>query len=144
MPTRSGAATQPGSSSFWWRVTLTALLVTGVLAMHVFAGGTHTGAGHTEMTHDDLSSVASAGPAGAENVDHSAAPSAGSTWDACCTTGICLSLVAGVILLLVASGVGRPLELRRRRAIGQALIDLVSRARFPDPPDLHSLSILRC
>lgn len=143
MPITPGAATQSRSRTLWWKGTLIALLVTGVLAMHVLAGGTHSSADHADMAHGNMAGVDSAVMAIATNMVPGD-PDAASTWDACCTTRVCLALVAGVMLLLVVSGVGRPLERRRRRAIGPTLTALLSRARFPDPPDLHSLSILRC
>lgn len=122
------------------------MLVAGVLAMHTLAGGGPTAGDHAAMTQGDMamaSVVAGAtAPAKIELSDQGGLAS--HMGGACGAVGVCVALMAVVLLLLVGSPTGRALLRRRTDLIASGLRRRLSQARLPDPPDLYSLSILRC
>ncbi len=130
-----------GSARTRWRSTLAigALLI-GVLAMHVLSGHVHSAVEHGG------SSTAGSHPAGHDSLaDRPSDRGSGLESTLGCDVGtVCLFLV-GIGLTLALNGrAGRPLVGRRVDDPTSQLAILSRRARLPEPPDLHTLSILRC
>ncbi len=106
--------------------------------MHVFAGGTHAAAGHSLSTETGHHAPLATGADGA------ALTGGLESRLGCDPATVCLFLVGFGLALHLAARSGRPLVVRRAREAGARLVVLARRARMLDPPDLHSLSILRC
>lgn len=154
----------------WITVGLFVVLVLGVLGMHGLAAHGVPGAGHhggaqaaalphaepqapptalASATHADDTTTAGcqcdAGPtttalSSAVRVDGAGESTGG---HGAGLLELCLAVLTGIVLvlLLTAAIVRAPLG-RLRRASTQAV--RVLRARAPDPPSLHQLSLLRC
>lgn len=129
-------------SARWRRGALIVLLVVGVLSMHALIGSGVAGAqmAHPRTAHEMaeavVGEVAPLLPGEPGGASHSGSHAG--------ATAACLALLAGFALLLGASRAGRPVSTARRDPVAEALRRLMRRARPPDQPDLHRLSVLRC
>ncbi len=147
MATGLRAGNERRSSSLLLRTAVVAFVAAGVLAMHAFTGGFNASADHTDMAHSGMSDMATSSvltPAATTTAiirDHHGSHS---TDEACGLATMCLALVAGGLLLLIAGRAPRPFLARRRVEASLSRLRLLALARLPDPPDLHALSILRC
>ena len=143
MPTRPRADPEPGTTAYLLRGALVALVAAGVLAMHALTGGFASGADHADMAHGDTMSASSAAAA-AVALPHVSSGDDTSAAVHCGVAMVCVALIGVGLLLLLPARVRRPLLARRRAGALLTLRRIRAMARLPEPPDLHSLSILRC
>ncbi|WP_148616311.1 DUF6153 family protein [Nocardioides rubriscoriae] len=135
------------------RVLVLLAALAGLFAMHGLSG-------HGAMDHEGAAFAVSRDahtgghPAAAMPMTATTTPSTGPSRDttaaAAVTTtmttdvmGLCLAVLAGAWMLLVARGAGWPAAVRRAR-LAARVVAVRARARAPDPPDLLALCVHRC